>query len=79
VFHGVGLFSNEIDKLTLTRGFGEALRRWEFLRGKFTGLVLTLTVIRAAMAAGLFLRCGLLNFAGAVAILVALVAFTLFC
>ncbi len=31
------------------------LRRWEFLLGKFTGLVLTLTVNTAAMAAGLFL------------------------
>jgi ABC-type transport system involved in multi-copper enzyme maturation permease subunit len=31
------------------------LRRWEFLLGKFGGLVLTLAVNTAAMAAGLFL------------------------
>ena len=55
VFTGVGLVSKEIDKRTLTRGSGEATERWEFLLGKFTGLVLTLTVNTAAMAAGLFL------------------------
>ena len=55
VFTGVGLVSKEIDKRTLHAVLAKPLRRWEFLLGKFTGLVLTLTVNTAAMAAGLFL------------------------
>jgi ABC-type transport system involved in multi-copper enzyme maturation permease subunit len=55
VFIGVGLVSKEIDKRTLYALFAKPLRRWEFLLGKFAGLVLTLTVNTAAMTAGLFL------------------------
>ncbi|HMH80234.1 MAG TPA: ABC transporter permease subunit, partial [Candidatus Acidoferrum sp.] len=55
VFTGVGLVAKEIDKRTLHAVLARPLRRWEFLLGKFTGLVLTLTVNTAAMAAGLFL------------------------
>jgi ABC-type transport system involved in multi-copper enzyme maturation permease subunit len=55
VFTGVGLVSKEIDKRTLHAVLAKPLRRWEFLLGKFTGLVLTLTVNTAAMGAGLFL------------------------
>ncbi len=55
VFIGVGLVSKEIDKRTLYALFAKPLRRWEFLVGKFAGLVLTLTVNTAAMMAGLFL------------------------
>ena len=55
VFTGVGLVSKEIDKRTLHALLAKPLRRWEFLLGKFAGLVLTLTVNTAAMAAGLFL------------------------
>ena len=55
VFTGVGLVSKEIDKRTLHAVLAKPLRRWEFLLGKFAGLVLTLTVNTAAMAAGLFL------------------------
>jgi ABC-type transport system involved in multi-copper enzyme maturation permease subunit len=55
VFIGVGLVSKEIDKRTLYALLAKPLRRWEFLLGKFAGLVLTLTVNTAAMAAGLFL------------------------
>ena len=55
VFIGVGLVSKEIDKRTLYALLAKPLRRWEFLAGKFAGLVLTLTVNTAAMAAGLFL------------------------
>jgi Cu-processing system permease protein len=54
VFTGVGLVSKEIDKRTLHAVLAKPLRRWEFLLGKFTGLVLTLAVNTAAMAAGLF-------------------------
>jgi ABC-type transport system involved in multi-copper enzyme maturation permease subunit len=55
VFTGVGLVSKEIDKRTLHAVLAKPLHRWEFLLGKFSGLVLTLTVNTAAMAAGLFL------------------------
>lgn len=55
VFIGVGLVSKEMDKRTLYALLSKPIRRWEFLVGKFGGLVLTLTVNTAAMAAGLFL------------------------
>jgi ABC-type transport system involved in multi-copper enzyme maturation permease subunit len=55
VFIGVGLVSKEIDKRTLYALLAKPLRRWEFLTGKFAGLVLTLTVNTAAMAVALLL------------------------
>ena len=55
VFTGVGLVAKEIDKRTLHAVLAKPLYRWEFLLGKFSGLVLTLAVNTAAMAAGLFL------------------------
>jgi ABC-type transport system involved in multi-copper enzyme maturation permease subunit len=55
VFTGVGLVSKEIDKRTLHALLSKPVRRWEFLVGKFGGLVLTLTVNTAAMAAALCL------------------------
>jgi ABC-type transport system involved in multi-copper enzyme maturation permease subunit len=55
LFTGVGLVSKEIDKRTLHAVLAKPLHRWEFLVGKFAGLVLTLTVNTAAMAVGLFL------------------------
>ena len=55
VFTGVGLVSKEIDKRTLYALLSKPVRRWEFLVGKFFGLVLTLAVNTAAMAAALFL------------------------
>jgi ABC-type transport system involved in multi-copper enzyme maturation permease subunit len=54
VFMGVGLVYKEMDKRTLYALLAKPVRRWEFLLGKFTGLLLTLTVNTAAMAAGLF-------------------------
>jgi Cu-processing system permease protein len=54
VFIGVGLVSKEMDKRTLYSLLAKPVRRWEFLLGKFGGLLLTLTVNTAAMAAGLF-------------------------
>ena len=54
VFIGVGLVSKEMDKRTLYALLAKPVRRWEFLLGKFGGLVLTLTVNTVAMAAGLF-------------------------
>src|SRR5437899_8455065 len=55
VFIGVGLVSKEMDKRTLYALLARPVRRWEFLLGKFGGLVLTLAVNTAAMAAGLLL------------------------
>ena len=55
VFIGVAMVSKEIDKRTLYALLAKPVRRWEFLLGKFGGLVLTLAVNTAAMAAGLFL------------------------
>jgi ABC-type transport system involved in multi-copper enzyme maturation permease subunit len=54
VFIGVGLVYKEMDKRTLYALLAKPVRRWEFLLGKFGGLVLTLTVNTLAMAAGLF-------------------------
>ena len=61
VFIGVGLVSKEMDKRTLYALLAKPVRRWEFLLGKFGGLVLTLTVNTAAMAAGLFLALSLVR------------------
>jgi len=55
VFIGVGLVSKEMEKRTLYALLAKPVRRWEFLLGKFGGLLLTLTVNTMAMAAGLFL------------------------
>jgi ABC-type transport system involved in multi-copper enzyme maturation permease subunit len=61
VFIGVGLVSKEMDKRTLYALLATPVRRWEFLLGKFGGLVLTLTVNTAAMAVGLFLALRLVK------------------
>jgi ABC-type transport system involved in multi-copper enzyme maturation permease subunit len=55
IFIGVGLVSKEMDKRTLHALLAKPVRRWEFLLGKFGGLILTLAVNTAAMGAGLFL------------------------
>ena len=64
VFIGVGLVSKEMDKRTLYALLAKPVRRWEFLVGKFGGLVLTLTVNTAAMAIGLFLALKLVKTSG---------------
>lgn len=55
IFIGVGLVYKEMDKRTLYALLAKPLRRWEFVLGKYAGLVLTLTVNTAAMAVALFL------------------------
>jgi ABC-type transport system involved in multi-copper enzyme maturation permease subunit len=55
VFIGVALVSKEMDKRTLYALLAKPVRRWEFLLGKFAGLVLTLAVNTVAMALGLLL------------------------
>src|SRR5690348_12369539 len=54
IFIGVGLVAKEMDKRTLYALLAKPVRRWEFLLGKFGGLVLTLAVNTLAMAVGLF-------------------------
>jgi ABC-type transport system involved in multi-copper enzyme maturation permease subunit len=54
VFLGVALVSKEMDKRTLYALLAKPVHRWEFLLGKFFGLVMTLAVNTAAMAAGLY-------------------------
>ena len=61
VFTGVGLVAKEIDKRTLHAVLAKPLRRWEFLIGKFAGLVVTLAVNTAAMAVGLFVALWILK------------------
>jgi ABC-type transport system involved in multi-copper enzyme maturation permease subunit len=55
VFIGVGLVSKEMDKRTLYALLAKPVHRWEFLLGKFGGLVMTLAVNTAAMAVGLYI------------------------
>jgi ABC-type transport system involved in multi-copper enzyme maturation permease subunit len=54
VFLGVALVSKEMDKRTLYALLAKPVRRWEFLLGKFCGLVMTLAINTAAMALGLY-------------------------
>jgi ABC-type transport system involved in multi-copper enzyme maturation permease subunit len=55
IFIGIGLVSKEIEKRTLyTVLAARPVRRWEFIAGKFLGLVMTLTVNALLMSAGFF-------------------------
>lgn len=55
IFIGIGLVSKEIEKRTLyTVLAARPVRRWEFIAGKWLGLILTLTVNAAFMALGFF-------------------------
>ena len=53
IFIGVGLVSKEIEKRTLYSLLAQPIRRWEFLVGKYAGLVLTLAVNTSFMTLGL--------------------------
>jgi ABC-type transport system involved in multi-copper enzyme maturation permease subunit len=55
VFIGVGLVSKEMEKRTLYALLAKPVHRWEFLLGKYAGLVMTLALNTAAMAVGLYL------------------------
>src|SRR5437016_10392755 len=54
IFIGIGLVSKEIEKKTLYTILSRPVRRWEFITGKYLGLVLTLTVNAAFMTIGFF-------------------------
>lgn len=53
IFIGVGLVYKEIEKRTLYALLSKPLQRWEFIAGKYAGLLLTLIVNTALMTAGL--------------------------
>jgi ABC-type transport system involved in multi-copper enzyme maturation permease subunit len=55
VFIGVGLVAKEMDKRTLYALLAKPVERWQFLMGKFFGLLMTLGLNTVAMGAGLFL------------------------
>ena len=54
IFIGIGLVSKEIDKRTLYTLLSRPVRRWEFVVGKFFGLVGTLVLNTFFMAIGVF-------------------------
>lgn len=54
IFIGIGLVSKEIEKKTLYTVLARPVQRWEFIVGKFAGLVGTLTVNAGFMAIGFF-------------------------
>ena len=53
IFIGVGLVYKEIEKRTLYSVLAKPIQRWQFLVGKFVGLLLTLAVNTVLMAIGL--------------------------
>src|SRR5579885_2958650 len=54
IFIGIGLVAKEIEKKTLYTVLSRPVRRWEFIIGKFFGLVGTLVVNTFFMAIGVF-------------------------
>ena len=52
IFLGIGLVSKEIEKKTLYTILSRPVRRWEFIVGKYLGLIMTLVVNTALMTAG---------------------------
>jgi Cu-processing system permease protein len=55
IFVGISLVSKEIEKRTIYSIIAKPIRRYEFLLGRYSGLVMTLFVNTAIMAAGFFL------------------------
>jgi ABC-type transport system involved in multi-copper enzyme maturation permease subunit len=53
IFIGVGLVYKEIEKRTLYSLLSKPIRRWEFLVGKYAGLLLTLGINTLIMTLGL--------------------------
>jgi len=54
IFIGIGLVSKEIEKKTLYTVLARPVRRWEFIIGKFSGLVQTLVVNTLFMTVGFY-------------------------
>jgi len=54
IFIGIGLVSKEIDRRTIHNILSKPVRRFEFIIGKYLGLLLTLVVNTAIMAGGFY-------------------------
>jgi ABC-type transport system involved in multi-copper enzyme maturation permease subunit len=61
VFLGVGLISKEIERRSLLVILAKPLHRWEFIVGKYAGLMLTIAVNAGAMTAVLYAVLGYLD------------------
>jgi hypothetical protein len=61
IFVGVGLVAREIDRRSIFALLAKPLPRWEFILGKYFGLVLTVLVNVVAMTMALYLMLGYLN------------------
>ena len=55
IFIGISLVWREIERRTLFNVLSKPVARWEFIVGKYLGLVFTLTVNTAIMAGGFYL------------------------
>ncbi len=55
IFIGIGLVSKEIEKKTLYTILSRPVRRWEFILGKYLGLIMTLVVNTALMTVGFYI------------------------
>lgn len=55
IFIGIGLVFKEIEKKTLYTILSRPVRRWEFILGKYLGLILTLIANAALMTAGFYI------------------------
>ena len=55
IFVGIGLVSKEIEKKTLYTILSRPVRRWEFIAGKYLGLLLTLVVNAVLMTVGFYM------------------------
>jgi ABC-type transport system involved in multi-copper enzyme maturation permease subunit len=54
IFIGIGLVAKEIEKKTLYTTLSRPVRRWEFILGKYFGLMLTLVVNALLMTVGFY-------------------------
>ena len=54
IFIGIGLVAKEIEKKTLYTILSRPVRRWEFIVGKYFGLLMTLVVNAALMTLGFY-------------------------
>jgi len=61
VFVGVGLVAREIEQRSIFALLAKPLPRWEFIAGKYAGLVLTITVNVAAMTVAFYVVLAVLD------------------
>jgi ABC-type transport system involved in multi-copper enzyme maturation permease subunit len=61
IFIGVGLVAREIDRRSIFSLLAKPIARWEFIVGKYVGLVLTILVNISMMTVALYLMLAFLN------------------